>query len=533
MVVSDQDPNAAGRRVLRASAVPAGTAPDEGPTVVLHARNIEKHFGVTRAVTGCSLELLAGEVHVLMGENGSGKSTMVKIMSGVHRPDGGSVALGDAGAVQLRTPRAAGAAGIATVFQEILVAPQRSVLDNTWLGEQGVLRYGLAKDERRASAREALARLITVPDLDQPVGELGLNDRQAICITRALLRKPKVLILDEATSALDMTTRDRLFMVLGEMCAEGVAVLFISHRMDEVERIGDRVTVMRSGANVATGARGEFDSRQLVKLMVGSDHAVSGERQGKARQPGADAAVRLRVSALQLRPEAKPVSTEIRSGEIVGVAGLEGHGQDQFLRAIYGEPRVSGDVVVVTDSGDIRVESRAQALRAGLAYVPRDRRDEAIFPSLSTLENFGIATTDEDRARGFLQRRSTRRRFDVFKEQMRIVAPNAQNRITMLSGGNQQKVIIARWLAIQPRVLVLNDPTRGIDLGAKNDIYTVLRDLAAAGTSVVMLSTELIELIELMDRVLVFREGGVFRELAREDLTRDRLVSSYFGQVAD
>jgi ABC-type sugar transport system ATPase subunit len=168
-----------------------------------------------------------------------------------------------------------------------------------------------------------------------------------------------------------------------------------------------------------------------------------------------------------------------------------------------------------------------------VAYVPRDRRDEAIFPSLSTLENFGIASTDEDRTRGFLQRRLTRRRFEEFREQMRIVAPNVQNRITTLSGGNQQKVIIARWLAVKPRVLVLNDPTRGVDLGAKNDIYKVLTDLAATGTAVIMLSTELIELIELMDRVLVFREGGVFRELQREQLTRNRLVASYFGQEAD
>ncbi|HEX3803388.1 MAG TPA: sugar ABC transporter ATP-binding protein [Solirubrobacteraceae bacterium] len=531
--MSDEDPNAAGRRVLRAPAVPAGTAGERGASPVLHAEGIEKHFGVTRAVTGCSLELLPGEVHVLMGENGSGKSTMVKILSGVHRPNAGTISLGDAANVELRSPRAAGAAGIATVFQEILVAPQRSVLENTWLGEHGVFRYPRSQDDRRAMARGAIGRLITVPDLDQPVGELGLNDRQAICIARALLRKPKLLILDEATSALDITTRDRLFTVLGELCAQSVAVLFISHRMDEVERIGDRVTVMRSGANVASGVRGEFDSRQLVQLMVGGDHAVSGERQAAARESLADAPARLRVSDLRLRPASAPVNIEIRAGEIVGVAGLEGHGQDEFLRTIYGDQGVSGRVLAITDAGEVEIDSRARALNSGVAYVPRDRRDEAIFPSLSTLENFGIASTGEDRTRGFLQRRSTRSRFDEFKEQMRIVAPRVQNRITTLSGGNQQKVIIARWLAIKPRVLVLNDPTRGVDLGAKNDIYKVLSDIAATGTAVVMLSTELIELIELMDRVLVFREGGVFRELQREELTRNRLVASYFGQEAD
>ncbi len=519
--------------MLSAPPVPAGAAGAHDVRPVLLAQGIEKHFGVTRAVSGCSLELLAGEVHVLMGENGSGKSTMVKIMSGVHRPDGGSISIGDTADVELRSPRAAVAAGIATVFQEILVAPQRSVLENTWLGEHGVFRYSLAEDERRRLARDAIAQLISVPDLDRPVGELGLNDRQAICIARALLRKPKLLILDEATSALDITTRDRLFTVLGELCAQGTAVLFISHRMDEVERIGDRVTVMRSGVNVGSGVRGEFDSRQLVQLMVGGEHAVAGERQAGVRESLADAPVRLRVSELRLRPQAEPVSTEIRAGEIVGVAGLEGHGQDEFLRAIYGDQGVSGQILATTEAGEVEIDSRARALSAGVAYVPRDRRDEAIFPSLSTLENFGIASTDEDRTRGFLQRRLTRGRFAEFSQQMRIVAPNVQNRITTLSGGNQQKVIIARWLAVKPRVLVLNDPTRGVDLGAKNDIYKVLTDLAATGTAVIMLSTELIELIELMDRVLVFREGAVFRELQREQLTRNGLVASYFGQEAD
>ncbi len=529
MVVSDEDPNAAGRRVPRAPAVPAGTAVGQP---VLHAQGIEKHFGVTRAVNGCSLELLAGEVHVLMGENGSGKSTMVKILSGVHRPDGGSISLGNRSNVELRTPRAAGVAGIATVFQEILIAPQRSVLENTWLGDRGVFRSSRSQDERREIARDVIGQVIAVPDLDRPLGELGLNDRQAICIARALLRKPKLLILDEATSALDITTRDRLFTVLGELCGQGTAVLFISHRMDEVERIGDRVTVMRSGANVGGGARGELDSRQLVSMMVGADHAVE-ERQAAERESVAEAPIRLQISDLRLRPRSAPVNFEIRAGEIVGVAGLEGHGQDEFLRAIYGERGVSGRVLAMTDSGEVEIDSQARAVASGVAYVPRDRRNEAIFPSLSTLENFGIASTDEDRARGLLQRRLTRRRFDEFREQMRIVAPRVQNRITTLSGGNQQKVIIARWLAIKPSVLVLNDPTRGVDLGAKNDIYRVLTDIAASGTAVVMLSTELIELIELMDRVLVFREGGVFRELPRAELSRNRLVASYFGQEAD
>jgi ABC-type sugar transport system ATPase subunit len=498
--------------------------------VVLRAEAIAKSFGVTRAVVDCSLDVRAGEVHVLMGENGSGKSTLVKILSGVHRPDAGSVTIGGRDHPFLASPRAATAAGIVTVFQEILVTPQRSVLANAWLGSDGLVRRGQAVQDRRAHATEIISRLIGNVDLDAALEHLGLNDRQAICIARALLRDPRVLILDEATSALDITTRDNLFELIAELCARGVGVLFISHRMDEVERIADRVTVMRSGENVASGARGEFTSQELVRLMIGAEQVLGEDRLARHRSSRVEHPISLRVANVKLRADARPIDADFRRGEIVGVAGLEGHGQDDFLQALSGTLSGDGRVLAIGPGGEHAVTSRAAGLEAGIAYVPRNRRDEALFPTLSVLENFGIATTRQDQRAGLVDRRSTARRFRGFVDSLRIKASRPALSITTLSGGNQQKVIIARWLAMRPAVLLLNDPTRGVDIAAKSDIYGVLADAAAEGVTIIMLTTELIELVALMDRVLVFREGELFRELVRAEVTRTNLVASYFGR---
>jgi ABC-type sugar transport system ATPase subunit len=513
---------------------PAATAPltdsqvSPPADVVLEVAGLAKSFGATQALRDCSLDLRRGEVHAIMGENGSGKSTLVKILSGVHRPDGGTVTVGGEQVPFLSSPRAAGTAGIATVFQEILAVGQQSVLENIWLGSDGLLRRRVPKDERVARARETLGELVDLPRLDVAANELALSDRQATCIARALVRNPKVLILDEATSALDVATRERLFGVLERLRARGASILFISHRMDEVEEIADRVTVLRSGRSVATLRRGEATPRELVALMTGDEDAPA-EMRSAAAKSSAGAPV-VRAAGVRLHDEAEPIDVEIRAGELVGIAGLEGHGQDQFLRVLAGARPFEGAVVCAVDGAEREVRSPGDAL--GIAYVPRDRRAESIFESRSILENFQVATVEADRRHGLLRRAHAERRFERYVQTLKIVAGHRTNPITSLSGGNQQKVVIARWLAMSPRILLLNDPTRGVDAGTKRDIYRVLTDAAAEGTAVVMLSTELIELIELMDRVLVFREGQLFCELQRSELTRTRLVESYFGRTA-
>jgi ABC-type sugar transport system ATPase subunit/ribose/xylose/arabinose/galactoside ABC-type transport system permease subunit len=557
--------------------------PGAPESVLLRIEGVTKAFGPTIALRDCSFELRAGEVHALMGENGSGKSTLVKILSGVHRADGGQVLMGgdspggrppvprrirarwqkppsyrarirplpggrppvppdglpDSGAeyragqpLRTRGPRAAVAAGVATVFQEVQCVPGQSVVDNLWLGADGILRRARSSsaDGRRDRARAVLTELLgACPDslLAAPARSLSLYERQAVAIGRALLRSPQVLILDEATSALDVATRDRLFAVVRRLTEAGAAVLFISHRMDEVTEIADRVTVLRSGESVATLERDEASLGRLVELMTGGEHLVQDEARPEPAAalagtspgdpvpaaagtgPAAAGPVVLTADGFGGRP------LGLRAGEIIGLAGLEGQGQEEYLKALRFAP---GNAVQATPGAAPRI-----------AYVARDRREESIFPPLSIRENFTAATLDKDTRGGLISLRAASARFAGYVQRLKIRLGRDSDAITTLSGGNQQKVVIARALACDPEILLLNDPTRGVDIGAKRDIYALLRELAASGLAIVMLSTEVDEHLELMGRVLVFRNGHPAAELGRSGLTRAAIVHEFFG----
>jgi len=492
---------------------------------------LAKAFGATQALRHCTYELNAGEVHALVGENGSGKSTCAKILSGVHAPDGGEVELFGAPMPAPRTPRAAQDLGIVTVFQEILVAEALSVVDNVWMGADSVLRARVPVKEKRARARETLEELLGAPlDLDTTVEELSLSERQTCCIARALVRRPQVLILDEATSALDVATRDRLFRIIRRLTKDGAGVVLITHRMDELTEIADRITVLRSGETVGTLDGRGWSPRELVRLMAGSDRVTEDAREQVEEVPRRGACV-LSLKGIQLAPDRRPFDAAIHAGELIGVAGLEGHGQDEFLEALRGN---SGGTELVRriDDEDVVIRSPQQAAAHGIAYLPRER-GQAIFNWMSIRENFGMPTLERDSRAGWLRTSATAERLAAYTEKLGIVLRSPDDSITTLSGGNQQKVLLSRWLAADPQILVLNDPTRGVDIGTKRDLYALLAALARERLAVVMLSTELDEHIELMDRVLVFREHELVEEIERATLSRESLVTAFFGQSAE
>lgn len=490
----------------------------------LQIQGIEKSFGATRAIVEANLTIEPGTVHTLLGENGSGKSTLVKILGGVHRPDKGDLLFGSP--LNLKSPTAARRNGIATVFQEVLTVSSQSIYQNVWLGSDGIFRTRGNTANRRRITQETLRELLGYDiNIDVLAAEVSLSDRQAICIARALVTDPELLILDESTASLDIATRDRLFAIIRRLQSKGVGVLFISHRMDEIKEISDAVTVLRSGQTIETLERDEISPERLVELMTGTNSAAVTER-----EPVTPGAVVLTASKVQLSPEAEPFDLTIREGELIGLAGLEGHGQDQFIKRLAGLGSCTATIEVQTPDARMPLNWRSAA-KLGVSYLPRERRGESLFPALSITENFAIPTIAQDKRGGLWSPRASKRRFKEFAKELKVRMANDDAPISTLSGGNAQKVLMARWLATEPRVLLLNDPTRGVDLGTKRELYKLLDDLCRQGMAIVMLSSEVDELIELVDRVLVFRDKAVGEVIERPDLTRKRLVSAYFGRA--
>lgn len=471
---------------------------------------IEKRFGPTRALKNATLNLVPGEVHALLGENGSGKSTLVKIIGGVHRPDAGTLTIHGSN-VTLPNPRSAIDQRVATVFQEVLTAGSQSVLENIWLGSGGLFRRSANPSEARAIAGDVLGRLCDNISLDIAADQLSLSDRQAITITRALIRNPRVLVLDESTAALDLKTRDRLFEEVRRLTARGSSVLFISHRMDEVMDIADRVTVLRSGETVSTHLTSETTIHELIQEMSG--HAEVANTRSGPRDAGE---IVLKAQSIQLAPEAEPFDFELRAGELIGLGGLDGHGQDRFIR------RLSG-----LDDGRGTISAKGQKI----AYLPKERRGESLFEQMSIRENFGLPTLSNDRSGPFLNHSRLTKRFNDFAESMSIRFGKVDDPISTLSGGNQQKIVLARWLATMPDILLLNDPTRGVDIGTKRQIYMTLDKLCQTGVAIVCLSTEVEELLEITDRVLVFRDQSLSTTVPFERFDRQSMIGAYFGQA--
>jgi ribose transport system ATP-binding protein len=486
---------------------------------ILAARGLSKSFPGVRALSEVDFDVLPGEVHVLVGENGAGKSTLVKILSGLYRADAGELLLGGERAT-FSSPTDALAAGLATVHQEFNLCTNRTVAENVFLGREP-MRAGFVDRRRRAHETGELMRQLDVEvDPNARVRELGVAQHQMVEILKALaIGQFRALIMDEPTAALSRHEIAVLFRVIRSLCERGVGVVYISHRLEEIAQVGDRVTVFRDGRRVATERVADIDADRIIELMVG--RPVTQMFPDRRASPSE---VALEVADLTLRSgRAREVSFSVRRGEVLGLFGLVGAGRTETLRAVLGaERRESGSISV--SGRPRRVSSPGRGLALGLGLAPEDRKREGIFPFLSVAENIGAASLGKLRRGPFLSPRTVREAALHYVDAMRIATPDVRLRIRSLSGGNQQKCILARLLAADTEVLLLDEPTRGIDVGAKAAIYQLINGLAADGKAVVMVSSDLTEVIGMCDRVLVFRKGQIAAEFRRGELSEQAIM---------
>jgi monosaccharide-transporting ATPase len=493
---------------------------------VLEVQGVSKRFAGVIALADVSLELLSGEVHALVGENGAGKSTLIKILTGVYQPDQGHVIYRGEPVVFAR-PLDAQAAGISTIYQEINLVPLVSVARNLFLGREPTTRFGLIDFGRmHRQAREILARYGIHVDVRRPLRELGLGVQQMVAIARAISADHRVVVMDEPTSSLEPREVQRLLEVVDLLRRDGVAVVYVSHRLDEVERVCDRVTVLRDGRRVHTGPIAGITRLELVARMLGRD--VADVARARTRFSGRDMTQAtkpvLRANDLTRRHVLDHVSVEARAGEVVGLAGLLGSGRTETAKAIYGaHPLDEGSVDV--DGMPIRLGSPRAAISAGVALIPEDRKADGIIPSLSVRDNIVLAALPTLSKAGFVSDRRQDAIVERLMARLRIKASSPDQKVGQLSGGNQQKVLLARVLCLEPRILILDDPTRGIDIGAKAEIQALISELAEHGLAVVLISSELEEVVEGSDSIVVLRDGAVVGTLTGGEVSQDRVMA--------
>ena len=489
--------------------------------LVVRLRGVSKEFPGVKAVDRVDLEILPGEVHALAGENGAGKSTLMKILSQVERPTEGELQISGE-KVAFHGPGYAQSLGVAMVYQEFALAPHLSVAENLFLGREPARAGFINRRSEKEKAGELLGRVGLEIDSNRLVSGLTVAEQQRLEIAKALAIEAKVLILDEPTATLAEREIEGLFEVMREMASRGIAILYISHRLDEIFRIADRVTVMRDGKVMETKPTSELTEEELVNLMVGREVG------NLYPKPEAEIGeVLLRVEGISREGVLKDCSFEVRSGEILGFAGLVGAGRTELARAVFGaDPVDSGRVEL--EGREIQVKSPQAAIAAGIGYLTEDRKGAGLALQLGIDHNITLANVPVAMA-GFLDLGAEQRVARDRSEQLDIQTPTIKRKVQVLSGGNQQKVVVAKWLETHARALFFDEPSRGIDVGAKAEMFGLIGDLAKEGRGIVLISSYLPELLNMCDRILVMRDGRVAGVLEREEFSEERIVSLATG----
>ncbi|MEV4187945.1 sugar ABC transporter ATP-binding protein [Streptosporangium canum] len=495
-----------------------GLMSENSPLLLM--KGIVKQFPGVRALDGVDLEVLPGEVHCLLGQNGAGKSTLIKTLAGAHQPDEGTITLGGE-PVRLSSPIAAIRLGISTIYQELDLVEGLSVAENVFLGHEPARLGFVGQGEANRATRALLERLGhgEIRPTTQ-VGRLSPAARQVVSMARALSHDTRLIIMDEPSAALAHDEVDNLFRIIRELTAQGVAVVYISHRLEEIRQIGDRVTVLKDGRTVAVGLPAkDTPTRQIVSLMTGRnvEHVFPPRRDGPAT--GEEV---LRVEGLTVPGVFADVSFAVRAGEIVGLAGLVGSGRSEIIEAVYGARRFSGRVVV--EGRPVRRGGTTGAVRLGMGLAPEERKAQALLLDQSVTRNISLASLGRYSRFGWLDRRREAEDARALVETLDIRPPDPDRPVKTLSGGNQQKAVLARWLLNGRKLLLLDEPTRGVDVGARAELYAVIRGLAEEGVGVLLVSSEVPEVLGLADRVLVIREGTIIHEADAGDLDEHRVL---------
>jgi ABC-type sugar transport system ATPase subunit len=492
---------------------------------------ITKRFGVTKVLDDVSFELRAGEVHVLAGENGAGKSTLIKILAGVHTDFDGQIHI-NGRPIRPRSPLDAGALGIAVIHQELSLIGPMSVADNIFLGRNKT-NAGIVRDlAQLRDAAQWLERLGLDIDPRKPVEHFSIATQQCIEIAKALSQQAKVIVMDEPTSALSEPEVERLFSLIEQLKQDGCGIVYITHKMEEISRIADRITVLRDGKHVGTAPAAALPPQNLVRWMVGRE--LSDQIPQHISRPRATR-LELRDFSVYPRGQAKSAavrgaSLSVQSGEIVGIGGLQGSGAAQLLLGMFGAfgNQTSGKMLI--DGREVRIASPRQAIDAGLALLTNDRKESGLVLAMSIIANVTLAILSKLSVGGWRRPSAERRVASLMAEVLRLRAASLDMPVAALSGGNQQKVAIAKWLETKPRVLLLDEPTRGIDVGAKHEIYELMNRLTEEGVAILLITSEMPELLALSDRVVVMHRGRIMAEMTREEATPDTVLTAAMGE---
>lgn len=485
---------------------------------LLRAENITKHYGGVAALRGANFSVLGGEVHALVGENGAGKSTLARIISGATPADSGRILI-DGQPARIASPQDAQARGIAIIFQELDLFPHLTVAENIAIGN-------LEQERKTFVNFRELARFCR-PFVEQaglscpaetPLTDLSIGEMQLVAIARALSMKARLILMDESTSSLFEDSAERLFGLIADLKRRGVSTVYVSHKMDEIFRIADRITVLRDGETIGTRAAGETNVDEVIRMMVGREISLAPRTRRRVKEE-----IVLSVSGLTTG-KLKGVSFDLRKGEVLGIAGLVGAGRSELGAALFGLDRVQAGSVTL-ERRPIRPRSPAEAIACGIGLLPEDRKLQGLMMQMSVLENGTLATLDRWQTLGFLHADQERRALEPVGKLLALKSASWDAPVSSLSGGNQQKVLFAKWLLTNPHVLFLDDPTRGVDVGAKEDLYKIIDELAAAGKGVLFVSSELPELLRCSDRILVMNEGRVAGVFDAEQATQEKIMA--------